>query len=74
MSAELNIELCSETGICSILRKDNSKVDLMPDEVEALRKAAGNPEAMRKIIADGDGVFAGKLEDGELKHLGEYFS
>ncbi|MBI3920080.1 MAG: hypothetical protein HY318_01585, partial [Armatimonadetes bacterium] len=58
MSEELNIELCPETGICSILRQGSSKVDLMPDEVEALRKAEGDPAAIRQILSGADGSFA----------------
>ena len=55
---KLDIQLCSETGICSIIKADGSKVDLMPDEVSSLKKALGVPAAARSVIADVDVNFA----------------
>ena len=51
---KLNIELCPETGICTIVKTDGTKVDLMPDEVDSLRAAAAQPESVRQTIADVD--------------------
>ena len=34
--SDLNIQLCPETGICSLIKADGKKVDLMPDEVAAV--------------------------------------
>ena len=64
---KLNIELCPETGICSIVKSDGTKVDLMPDEVDTLRAAAAQPETARQTIADVDAVFAKTLQPEELK-------
>lgn len=66
---KLNIELCPETGICSIIKKDGTKVDLMPDEVQTLRKASSNPDAARQVLAEADADFAKSLEPDEIKQL-----
>lgn len=71
MSDTINCERCPETGICSIFRGDTEKVDLMPDEVDAIRDAAGDPEVIRAAIAESDEDFAGKLTIVELAHIGE---
>lgn len=66
---KLNIQLCPETGICSIIKQDGSKVDLMPDEVGTLRDALGNPDSARQVIAEADANFAAKLAPEELSQL-----
>ena len=66
---KLNIELCPETGICSIVKSDGTKVDLMPDEVDSLRAAAAQPESARQTIADVDAEFAKTLQPDELQQL-----
>lgn len=66
---KLNIELCPETGICSIIKKNGTKVDLMPDEVKNLRKASGNPDAARQVLAEADAGFAEALAPDELAQL-----
>ncbi len=65
----LNIELCPETGICSIMKKDGTKVDLMPDEVSELRAASVNPDSARQVLAQVDAGFAESLAPDELKQL-----
>lgn len=67
--SELNVQLCPETGICSIIKDDGSKVDLMPDEVSALRDASGNPDAIKQTLSDVDSGFAEALDSGELDQL-----
>ena len=67
--AKLNIQLCPETGICSIVKPDGSKVDLMPGEVGDLRGAAGQADAIRKVIGEVDSNFASTLNADELKQL-----
>ncbi len=62
---KLVIEVCPETGICSIVRPGGAKVDLMPDEAEAIRAADGDPVAIRAVIANGDPAFAASLSDAE---------
>lgn len=66
---KLDIQLCPETGICSIIKGDGTKVDLMPDEVGGLREAAGKPDAVRKALADVDPGFAEALDSEELGQL-----
>lgn len=67
----INVELCPETGICSLFRKNGGKMDLMPDEVEALRQAAGDPGAMRRALAEVDETFAKSLSPEELSSLAQ---
>ncbi len=65
----LNIELCPETGICSIIKADGAKIDLMPDEVDNLRQAGNITDGIKKAIAEVDSQFAEKLNLEELKQL-----
>jgi hypothetical protein len=64
--SNLNIELCPETGICSIIKGDGTKIDLMPDEVNGVRDAGGNPEAVKQTLAAIDAGFAEGLKPDEL--------
>ncbi len=66
---KLNIQLCPETGICSIIKKNGTKVDLMPDEVQNLRKASSNPDTARQVLAEADADFAKLLEPDEINQL-----
>lgn len=65
----LHIELCPETGICSLFKKDGTKVDLMPGEVSALRAVLTDSDSVRKIISEADTDFATALTPGELSQL-----
>jgi hypothetical protein len=67
--AKLNIELCPETGICSIIRENGTKVDLMPGEVDSLREAGGNSESARQVLSEADSDFASSLAKEELDQL-----
>ena len=69
MPTTLQIERCPETGICSIVRADNTKVDLMPDEVAAIAAAAGKPDAVRAVVGGADDSFAAKLSPAELAQI-----
>lgn len=69
--SELNIELCPETGICSILKADGKKVDLMPDEVAELRAAAGSPDGIKEAIAEADDAFAEGLNADEIAQISD---
>ncbi len=66
--SHLHIELCPETGICSIRKADGTKTDLMPDELEELR-AAGDSEAVKKAVGEADEKFAATLTAEELAEL-----
>jgi hypothetical protein len=66
---KLNIQLCPETGICSIIKENGTKVDLMPDEVQNLKASLENPAATRQILAEADADFAKSLAPDELKQL-----
>lgn len=67
--AKLNIELCPETGICSIMREDKTKIDLMPNEVADLRDASGDAERSKEILAQIDKTFCESLDSDELGQL-----
>ena len=67
--SDLNIQLCPETGICSIIKDDGSKVDLMPDEVSQLRDASGDADGIKKAIAEVDSSFAEGLDAGEVDQV-----
>lgn len=70
MADKMVVEHCPETGICSIVRNSRSKVDLMPNEVKAIREARGDAEAVRKILAESDEEFAGTLDAETLAVIG----
>ena len=65
----LKVELCPETGICSIVKGDGSKIDLMPDEVGDIRKIKTDPKALQKAIGEVDSSFAQSLDAKELAQL-----
>ncbi|MEN8254111.1 MAG: hypothetical protein ABFR33_01455 [Verrucomicrobiota bacterium] len=67
--SELNIELCPETGICSIIKEGGKKIDLMPNEVFDLREASGNPEKIKEAIAEVDDGFADGLDPDEIAQI-----
>jgi hypothetical protein len=66
---KLNIQLCPETGICSIIKTNGTKVDLMPDEVKSLRAALVNPDSARQVVAEVDASFAESLVPEEIDQL-----
>ena len=69
MSETLQIELCPETGMCSIVRADKTKVDLLPDEVSAIAAAGDKAEAVRAIVSGSDEAFGGRLSPAELAQI-----
>lgn len=66
---KLNVQLCPETGICSIIKNDGTKVDLMPGEVSELREALDNSESAKGVLAQVDAGFAESMNPEELKQL-----
>ena len=66
---KLNVQLCPETGICTIIKEDGKKVDLMPDEVNTLREASGTPQAIKEALAEIDAGFSEDLGAEELDQL-----
>ena len=51
------------------MKKDGTKVDLMPDEVTDLRVALNNPDSAKQVLAQVDAGFAESLSPEELKQL-----
>ena len=66
--SKLQLELCPETGICSIIKADQ-KVDLMPDEVAALREAGTDRAKIAAVVAASDSGFAGALSDADASQI-----
>ena len=75
MMNDLNIQLCPETRICSIIKKDGKKIDLMPFEVDQVKNAAGNLETIKDVLNEIDPDFVNELDSEEIgqvsKELGE---
>ena len=67
--AKITVEKCPESGICSILKENGPKVDLMPDESEQLKNAAGDASKARVIIEQADSSFAKNLTTEELNDI-----
>ncbi|MCP4456248.1 MAG: hypothetical protein GY809_32725, partial [Planctomycetes bacterium] len=60
---------CPETGICSILKQDGNKIDLISDEVSQVQEASGNPDAIRRVLSQIDPAFAAGLDEEEIAKL-----
>ncbi len=69
MPDDVQVEQCPETGICSIVKKDGTKVDLMPFEVDMLRDAKADPEAVKKALKDNDAGFADALSADDVAEI-----
>lgn len=67
--AKLDIHMCPETGICSVIKEDKTKIDMMPDEVAQLRQAGDDSEKCKAILARVDKAFADGLDGEELSQL-----
>ncbi len=67
--SKLTIELCPETGICSIVKDSGQKIDLMPTEVDQLRQSANNPKKSKDLIAQIDQKFSETLNPQELTQI-----
>jgi hypothetical protein len=66
--AELNVDICPETGICSIGRGGTDKIDLMPDEVVTIREAE-NVDGVKAVIEETDTAFAASLSTDDLAYI-----
>lgn len=66
--AKLDIQMCPETGICSIRNEQGAKIDMISAEVDDLR-AAGNPQQLKELLAEVDASFSEALTDDELAQL-----
>lgn len=68
--SDLTIELCPETGICSILKHDG-RADLTPGEVDDIRNAAGDVQQIRQVVSQVDMGFAAGLSHSELNQIAQ---
>ena len=62
------VEVCPETGICSIVRDSGQKIDLMPDEVTQLRNA-DDAAGAQTVLAEVDPAFAAALDADALSAI-----
>ncbi len=67
--AKLDVQMCPETGICSIMNKQGGKIDMISAEVDQLRDAAGNPQQIKELLAEVDPSFSEALSEDELEQL-----
>ncbi len=67
--SDLKIENCPETGICSIVKNDGTKIDLMPNEADDVRSASNDVDKIKNIIADVDPSFLETLDKSELEQI-----
>lgn len=65
----MRIELCPETGICSIMKEDGKRVDLISDEVNQIKEASGDSGKIRIVLASIDNGFAESLSLEELARI-----
>ena len=67
---KLTIELCPETGICSLVKGGSDKTDLMPFEVDELKKLSPDDiEKIKAVIAQGNENFAKNLTAEDIKRI-----
>lgn len=69
--SKLDIHLCPETGICSVIKEDGTKIDMMPGEVDDIRNANGDAEKIKEVLSQVDPKFTDKLESTELGQISE---
>ncbi len=65
----MRVELCSETGICSIVKDNGKKVDLIKQEVDQIIGASGDEGKIKQVIAGIDSGFAESLSSDEITKL-----
>ena len=67
---KLIVEVCPETGICSLVKDNGTKTDLMPFEVDELKKlSADEVDKIKSVIRQGNADFAENLTAAEIKHI-----
>jgi len=69
--AKLDIEMCPETGICSIRNEQGGKIDMISSEVDELRVAAGDSQQLKALLAQVDASFSEALTGEELDQLSQ---
>ncbi len=67
--ANLNVQLCPETGICSVIKPDGKKLDMIPAEVDQLRQASGDSQQIKSVLESIDPSFSQSMEEDELIQL-----
>ena len=67
--AKLDVQMCPETGICSIMNEQGAKIDIISAEVDQLRDAADSPKQVKDLLADVDPTFSEALTQDEIDQL-----
>ena len=65
----MRIEQCTETGICSIVKDDGRKVDLISAEASLIKGASGDEGKIRDVLATIDNGFEESLSSEEIAHI-----
>ncbi len=65
----MRIEQCPETGICSIMKDDGRKVDLISAETSLITGASGDEGKIRDVLAAIDSGFAESLSSEEIAQI-----
>ena len=65
----MKIEQCPETGICSMIKDDGSKVDLISEEVNQIKAASGDKGKIKDVLATIDSGFAESLSADEISRI-----
>ena len=71
--ADLDIQKCPETGICSISNGRGAKIDMILAEADQLKAAGGDHAKIKEILAQVDPVFTETLTEAELDQLAQDF-
>lgn len=69
--AKFDIQMCPETGICSIMNEQGGKIDMIAGEVDELRGAADDPQRLKDLLSQVDSSFSEALTDAELARLAQ---
>ena len=67
--AQLDVQMCPETGICSVRNGQGEKIDMISTEVADLKAAAGDVQQIKALLAGVDKSFSESLTDEELIQL-----
>ena len=65
----MRIEQCPETGICSIVKDDGMKVDLISVEVSLIKETCGDEGKIRDVLASIDNGFTESLSSEEIADI-----
>ena len=71
--AQLDIQKCPETGICSITNSKGAKIDIIAMEADQLRQAGDDPAKIKEVLAQIDSSFPETLTEADLNEIARHF-